>query len=520
MPPLTIPADLALDLPGLAGLLELVGLVEVLGRRGVDRLLDRRDERRWSNAPGCCSPILSTCAACAWLATSLPGGYAAACAVGAPRRAGACAFGPPAAVADLPFMAWKLGSACRLLAAAPAGPRHPLGRPTTAARALGTALRRRSGRGTSRRRWARGRRRAAAPLGAFRRRPGGAPAGRTGGSGPGSARARGAGRCRPGLGDARTDPGPRSAARPRPARRPHRSRRRRPRSRRPAPRPRRRPRRWPRPRRPSTRRRLRHPRGRLGACLLVLARTEDPLGLAALRPPRPRPRRPRPRAATPRSPRRPRSRRSRPAPSPPRQDRTSARPGRARPPPPRPPPPRRRAARPRPPRRPRSRRSRPAPSPPRRCWSAIIPATAALPTSRCSAITPDAENGRAGMAAGAATASGTAATSCTGSSSGSRVVSTGELLRQVALGHVVDGGQPGQRVHPDALGLELRQLGRRRLFGPRPRRPRSPRARRPGARGGRRPGCPSRTPNPEPRSAPARAAPLRGPRLPFRVALS
>ena len=38
------PADLVLDLRGLAGALEVVGLLEVLGRRGVDRLLDGGDE--------------------------------------------------------------------------------------------------------------------------------------------------------------------------------------------------------------------------------------------------------------------------------------------------------------------------------------------------------------------------------------------------------------------------------------------------------------------------------------------
>ena len=45
LPPLTSPADLVLDPPGLAGGLEVVGLLERAGSGGVDGALDRRDER-------------------------------------------------------------------------------------------------------------------------------------------------------------------------------------------------------------------------------------------------------------------------------------------------------------------------------------------------------------------------------------------------------------------------------------------------------------------------------------------
>ena len=74
-----------------------------------------------SNAPGSFVDISSTCAACAWEERSLLGGSAAACALAAPALAGACAFDPPAAVCDFPFIAWNAGSACgSLLIAGPA----------------------------------------------------------------------------------------------------------------------------------------------------------------------------------------------------------------------------------------------------------------------------------------------------------------------------------------------------------------------------------------------------------------
>ena len=63
-----------------------------------------------SNVPGFCSPISSTCAAAAWLWTSLPGGTAAAWAAAAPVAGGACCFSCVAAPFARPCIAWKRGS--------------------------------------------------------------------------------------------------------------------------------------------------------------------------------------------------------------------------------------------------------------------------------------------------------------------------------------------------------------------------------------------------------------------------
>ena len=110
LPPLTSPPTSPLTLAALPDSLKLETSLRFFGAAASIAFLTAAMNALRSNAPGSCSPMCSTCAAWAWLATSLPGGAAAPWADAAPAAAGSWVFVlVPAAFVRL-CIALKFGS--------------------------------------------------------------------------------------------------------------------------------------------------------------------------------------------------------------------------------------------------------------------------------------------------------------------------------------------------------------------------------------------------------------------------